>query len=362
MTKKKMMCVVGVRPEFIRMAPIIEAVRRNKDLELLILHTGQHYSYKMNEVFFDELGIPKPTVNLEVGSGSHGWQTAQVMMRTEKALEDLRPDLVAVFGDTNSSAGVALAAVKMQIPLAHIEAGCRSYDLRMPEEINRRLIDHCANFLFPVSEHCREILEQEKVPGKIFQCGDPLYDMFLKNREMAAGKSKILEKLGLGSEPLAIVTLHRAENVDNPLILKTIIGALAKIKTFRVVFPIHPRTESRLKECGALKIIPPVGYWDFLVLLSQAGLVITDSGGVQKEAFFAQVPCVTLRKSTEWVETVESGANTLLDPESDRLSDLLIEAVDRRSGVKEKLEVLENPYGDGRAAGQIVNILSRMDL
>lgn len=364
------MCVVGVRPEFIRMAPIIEAVRRNKDLELLLLHTGQHYSYKMNKVFFDELGIPKPMVNLGVGSGSHGWQTAQVMMRMEKALEDLRPGLVAVFGDTNSSVGVALAAVKMRIPLAHIEAGCRSYDLRMPEEVNRRLIDHCADFLFPVSEHCREILEQERVPGKIFQLGDPLYDMFLKNREMATGKSRILAKLSLGSEPLAILTLHRAENVDHPLILKTIIETLAKIKTFRVVFTIHPRTESRLKEfgllkelkSGALKIIPPVGYWDFLVLLGQAGLVITDSGGVQKEAFFAQAPCITLRKSTEWVETVESGANTLLDPESDRLSDLLLKAVDRSPKVKEKLKTLENPYGDGRAAERIVNLLSQLQL
>lgn len=370
MTKRKMMCVVGTRPEFIRMAPIIEAVQQNKNFDLQFLHTGQHYSYEMNKVFFDELGIPQPTVNLEVGSGSHGWQTAQVLMGTEEILEDLRPDLVAVFGDTNSSIGAALSAAKMQVPLAHIEAGCRSYDPRMPEEINRRLIDHCADFLFPVSDRCKETLELEKVPGKIFPCGDPLYDIFLKNREIAAGRSEILAKLNLGLEPLAILTLHRAENVDNSLTLIAIMEALVKIRTLRVIFPIHPRTETRLKELGLLKglesgkikIIPPVGYWDFLALLSRAGLVITDSGGVQKEAFFARVPCITLRQSTEWRETVESGANTLLDPKSVGLPALLLRAVDQSPDVKEKLKTLRNPYGDGRAAERIVDLLSRVEL
>lgn len=370
MAKRKIMGVVGTRPEFIRMALIVEAIRENHHLELFLLHTGQHYSYKMDKIFFDELGIPKPTVNLEVGSTSPSSQIAKIILGMEKALQQFKPALVVVWGDTNSSLGAAVAAVKAGAPLAHIEAGCRSYDMRMAEEVNRRLIDHCANILFPVSKHCQEVLEQERVTGKIFQFGDPLYDVFLTNSRIAGAHSTILKDGDLESKPLAILTLHRAENVDNPLTLKAIVGTLTEIRDFQIIFPIHPRTEGRLKEFGlweglkesALKIIPPVGYWDFLSLVSKAGLVITDSGGVQKEAFFAKVPCITLRKTTEWVETVELGANTLIDPESGDLQRLLAKAVKDGPGRQEKLQSLENPYGDGQAAKLIVDLLSRIDL
>jgi UDP-N-acetylglucosamine 2-epimerase len=324
----------------------------------------------MDKVFFDELGIPEPTVNLNVGSSNPNSQIAQIILGTAEALEQFKPDVVVVWGDTNSSLGVSVATVKANVPLVHVEAGCRSYDMRMAEEMHRRLIDHAADILFPVSARCQKILEEEKVPGKIFQFGDPLYDMFLKNFAIAGKRSEITKKLDLKAKPLAILTVHRAENVDNPLTFKTIIEALGGVRNLKVVFPVHPRTESRLKEFGllkelensSLKTIPPVGYWDFLLLLQNTSLVITDSGGVQKEAFFAKVPCITLRRTTEWVETVESGANTLLDPESEGLSDLLIRAVEQSPKVKEKLKTLENPYGDGRAAERIVNLLSQIDL
>lgn len=370
MAKKKIMCAVGTRPEFIRMSPIIKAVQQSSSLELQLLHTGQHYSYEMDKTFFDELNIPKPDVNLEVGSGSHARQTAEIMLRMEKVVEDLKPDLVVVFGDTNSSLAAALTAVKMQISLAHLEAGCRSYDLRMPEEANRRLIDHIADFLFPVSKYPAEILRGEKVPGKIFECGDPLYDVFRVNFGIARGKSGILRNLGLENQPFALLTLHRAETVDKQKTLKNIVSALKNIGSLPIVFPIHPRTEKRLEDFNLRKdldrstvdVTPPVGYWDFLVLLSMASWVITDSGGVQKEAFFARVPCLTLRRTTEWMETVDLGANTLIDPDDRKLSNLLAVAVEQAPRVREKLPALKNPYGDGHASERIVDFFARWEI
>jgi len=368
--KKKIMCVVGTRPEFIRMAPVIEEILGHPDFELQLLHTGQHYSYEMKKVFFDELGIPEPLINLGVGSGTHLYQLTQIMSRMGDVLEKFRPHLVVVFGDTNSSLGAALASVKTHVPLVHIEAGCRSYDLRMAEEVNRRLIDHCADLLFPVSDHCLQILQEEQVPGSSYQCGDPLYDIFIKNLEKAMNKSKILEKLGLVGKPFGVVTLHRAENVDDPETLGTIILALGGIANFPLIFPIHPRTKKRVGELalweglkiGLVRFIPPLSYWDFLALMCNAHVIITDSGGVQKEALFAGIPCVTLRESTEWVETVEMGANVLIDPRGEDVARRLQEAVDGCSKLKDDLRFKNNPYGDGKASRRIVETLLQIDL
>lgn len=367
--RRKIMCVVGTRPEFIRMALIIGEVRKNPALRLQLIHTGQHYNFEMDDIFFQELALPEPDVNLGVGSGSHGWQTAQVMIKMEESIKKFKPDLAVVFGDTNSSLGAALAAAKMNIPLAHIEAGCRSYDMTMAEEINRRLIDHCSDILFPVSEHCQKTLEKEKVPGRIFQLGDPLCDVFLKYFKKTRKQAEVIPGLNLEKDHFAILTLHRAENVDNPKILKNIVSSLTKIRQLPIIFPTHPRTVISLKKFklwhiskgSNLKIIKPVGYWDFLRLLRNAQLVVTDSGGVQKEAMFAAVPCITLRKSTEWIETVKLKVNFLVDPENKKMGKEIFSVLKRIKTIKRRFSIIKNPYGNGQSASKIVKVFSKLE-
>ncbi|MCC6018700.1 MAG: UDP-N-acetylglucosamine 2-epimerase (non-hydrolyzing), partial [Candidatus Verstraetearchaeota archaeon] len=307
--------VFGTRPQIVKSAPIVyEALRCGLDLE--VIHTGQHYDYLLSQVFIEEFGLPEPVVNLGVGSGSHAYQTGEIMLRLEKYLMGGRYALVLIPGDTNSALAGALTSVKLGIPVAHVEAGARCYDMSMAEEVNRRLIDHCSKLLFAPTLNCKRNLEKESVVGEIYLTGDTMYDVFLRFRDKAE-KSNILEKLNLVDGEYGLLTLHRAENVDDPVRLRSIFEGI-KRANIEIIFPIHPRTANRLREYGIslehsnIRIIDPVGYVDMLKLLKHARLVLTDSGGLQKEAFWSKTPCVTLRDRTEWVETVEAGVNFLV--------------------------------------------------
>ena len=356
--------VLGTRPEIIRSAPIISELSKRDDVSLHLVHTGQHYEHDMSGIFLDELKLPDIPINLEVGSGSDGWQTAEIMKRTEKVLDDLKPDLLCVFGDTNSTLGAALAAVKVQVPVVHIEAGARSFNLRMAEEVNRRLVDHCSSLLLAVSDNCANNLKKENVLGDIHVVGDPLYDCFSSNVSEAS-KLNILGSLGLKKNDYIILTLHRAENVDHKETLGNIIQALVEIEELRIAFPVHPRTKRKLLEfglCDQLKksnVVPlrPLKYGETLNLLLNSELVMTDSGGLQKEAFWAKAPCLTLRDVTEWVETVSLGVNYLGGNSKDTISTAFRYIMDHYDEIKRRLERAVNPYGDGSAAAKIAKAL-----
>ncbi len=316
----KLMLVLGARPQIIKSAPLIHEILKETELELQIVHTGQHYDYEMSKTFFNELELPSPLINLGVGSGSHAWQTGKMMMGLEKAMSKLKPDLVLVPGDTNSTLAGALAAVKLHLPVGHVEAGARSYDMRMPEEVNRRLTDHCSRLLFACTQNCVENLRKEGLPNEsIHLSGDTMYDVLLYLLPKAL-KDNVLERFNLESENYGVVTLHRPENVDNPEPLKSIVEALIQLEDLTLFFPVHPRAMKmlragglleRLRKAKHLRLVDPVGYLEMLHLVKHAKIVFTDSGGLQKEAFWLHTPCVTIRETTEWVETVQLGANML---------------------------------------------------
>lgn len=321
----KIATVVGARPNFVKLAPVSRQLRRGFDE--IIVHTGQHYDYLMDKVFFDDLGIPAPDYHLGVGSGPHGRQTGEMLSRIEEILLKERPDLVLVFGDTNSTLAGALAASKLHIPLAHVEAGLRSFDRRMPEEINRILTDHCSDLLLCPTETAVENLRREGLAKGVFLTGDVMVDSQRDCLRIAEQRSSALSDRGLEPGGYALATVHRAANTDDPARLKGIAGALEEIGD--VVFPCHPRTEKYLRQLGIwdrlsrrVKIIEPVGYLDMLMLERHARLILTDSGGVQKEAYLLGVPCITLRDETEWVETVEDGWNVLAGADEDRIVEL----------------------------------------
>jgi UDP-N-acetylglucosamine 2-epimerase len=355
--------VLGTRPQIIKSAPIIQQMLRQR-LDVKVIHTDQHYDYKLSKIFFEEMNLPEPHANLEVGSGSHTYQTGETMLRLEKVLKNLRPSLVLVPGDTNSALAGALVAVKMNFKVAHVEAGARSYDMSMPEEINRRIVDHISSLLFATSERCVKNLEKEMVLGRIHLTGDTMFDVFLKHIPLAS-KSSILKKNSLEPRTYLVLTLHRAENVDNPLKLKKIVETILQLNNMCIVFPVHPRTMGRLSSQGLLrkleeakhiKLLKPLGYHDMLKLMSEARLIMTDSGGIQKEAFWLKVPCITLRENTEWIETVEFGANFLVGYDTNRIvstTKMLI----NDDHIKDKIKRMPNPYGDGRAAEKIVEFL-----
>jgi UDP-N-acetylglucosamine 2-epimerase len=350
--------VVGTRPQIIKSVPVInEALKQ--DLEMQIIHTGQHYDYALSQVFFDELSSPEPLANLNVGSGSHVFQTAEIMLQLEKYLVSEKPSFVLVPGDTNSALASALASVKLGIPVAHLESGARSYDMHMAEEINRRLIDHCAQTLFAPTSNCKKNLEEESVTGEIFQTGDTMFDVFVNFKDKA-DKSAITSKLDLTNEEYAILTTHRAENVDDPEKLKKMLSAIQNAQ-MTVIFPIHPRTKERLKENGVslngtnIRTIDPVGYIEMLALLKNAKVVITDSGGLQKEAFWSKTPCITIRDRTEWTETVDLGVNFITDVDPIRITQALKHIQDNYREIKNRFK--SNPYGDGKASEKIVKIL-----
>ncbi|HVO68695.1 MAG TPA: UDP-N-acetylglucosamine 2-epimerase (non-hydrolyzing), partial [Aggregatilineaceae bacterium] len=313
----KIVSVVGARPEFIQSAPVSRALRpRHREV---LVHTGQHYDYLMSQTFFDELSIPAPDYNLEVGSGGQAQQTAEIMVRLEKVLLDEQPDLVIVRGDTNSTLAGALAASKLHIPTAHIEAGERSFDRRMPEEINRLVADRLADRHLCVSHTAVQNLAAEGITHSARWVGDVMLDAMLANRPIAHRHSTILNRLQLKPRGYALVTVHRAANTDDARRLGNIVAALNRVAE-PVIFPAHPRTRKALERWGFelaphIRLVEPVGYFDMTVLEENARLVATDSGGVQREAYFLGVPCLTLRDETEWQETVAAGWNRLVGVE-----------------------------------------------
>jgi UDP-N-acetylglucosamine 2-epimerase (non-hydrolysing) len=349
--------ILGTRPEIIKMSPVIRELERN-GMDFFILHTGQHYSYNMDRVFFEQLRLPEAKYNLEAGSGAHGEQTGKMLAGIEKVLMKEKPDVALVQGDTNTVLAGALAAAKMHIKVGHVEAGLRSFDRRMPEEINRVLADHCSDYLFAPTERSKVALLREGIPEKrIFVTGNTVVDAVFQNLKLAEEKDT-LEDLGIEQGNYFLVTAHRQENVDDPVrfagILKGLLE-LGKIFEIPVVYPIHPRSKMRLQEFGiktngSIRLINPVDYLDFLNLENGARLVLTDSGGVQEETCILDVPCVTLRDNTERPETMEVGANMLAGTDPDKI----LECV-RGMLVKDKR--WKNPFGDGKAAEKINRIV-----
>ena len=353
----KISVVLGTRPEIIKMSPIIRECER-LGLDYFILHTGQHYSYNMDRVFFEQLELPDAKYNLDVGSGSHAEQTGKMLIGIEEVLCKEGPGVVLVEGDTNTVLAGALAAVKLGVRIGHVEAGLRSYDRRMPEEINRVLADHCSDYLFAPTEKSRRILLGEGIEEeKIFVTGNTIVDAILQNLEISKGRGNVLNDLGLNSNDYFLVTIHRQENVDDEREFRSIIEGLERVqKEFNVelIYPIHPRARKRLKTFGleptGVRLIEPLDYLGFLQLESNARLVLTDSGGVQEEACILGVPCVTLRDNTERPETLEAWSNFLAgtNPYS------IVEKVKLMLG---KGNGWENPFGDGKAGKRIVKIL-----
>lgn len=365
----KLISVVGARPQFIKAAAVSRAiVAHNKKfsdsaLEEKIVHTGQHYDENMSKVFFDELEIPQPDYNLGVGSGSHGEQTGQMLQKIENVLVREKPGCVIVHGDTNSTLAGALAAVKLHIPVAHVEAGLRSFNRRMPEEINRVLTDHISDLLFCPTETSVENLANEGISEGVYQVGDVMYDSTLfYTKKSKRIEQKILERLDVQSKSYYLATVHRAENTNDTCRLANIVQALNEIATTDspVILPLHPRTVACVDKCGLkfvgnVKVIQPVSYLEVLVLEDNARTILTDSGGVQKEAYWFRVPCVTLRDETEWVETVELGWNSLVGANQNAI----IDAVRNADGcVSAKWDPV---YGDGYATARICKILLNKD-
>ena len=353
----KIAIVVGTRPEIIKMAPVITELEKGRE-DYFILHTGQHYSYNLDRVFFEQLRLPPTKYNLEVGSGSHAQQTAKILIGVENVLREERPDIVLVEGDTNSVLASALAASKLHVKVGHVEAGLRSYDRRMPEEINRALADHCSDYLFAPTKKAKAILQGEGIPdGKIFVTGNTIVDAVYQNLEIARETENSLDDLNLTPREYFLVTLHRPENVDDSARLASILDGLSKVATefhFPVVYPIHPRSRKMMTEFNLeprnLTLIEPVDFLGFLQLESNARLVLTDSGGVQEEACILNIPCVTLRDNTERPETIEVGANILAGASADKI----LECAQLMLGRQNRWA---NPFGDGKAGKRIVEIL-----
>jgi UDP-N-acetylglucosamine 2-epimerase len=363
----KLMLVVGARPQIIKSAPIIKEILKQNEIALQLVHTGQHYDFEMSKIFFGELDLPDPVINLGVGSATHAFQTGKIMIGLETAMKDLKPDFVLVPGDTNSTLACALTAAKLNLPVAHIEAGARSYDMRMPEEVNRRLTDHCSRLLFAASENCATNLLREGLSkSSIYISGDTMFDVFMQHMSRVL-ENDVLNEFGVEERQFGVLTLHRPENVDNAVKLANIMRAMGKIQDLPILFPVHPRTMMRLNSeelsrvvvKSRVRIIDPVGYHTMLSLISKARIIFTDSGGVQKEAFWLHTPCVTIRESTEWVETIQLGANTLVRAEEDDILEKT-RAILTASEVKKKLGALPNPYGDGKAAEKIISVLRKL--
>jgi UDP-N-acetylglucosamine 2-epimerase (non-hydrolysing)/UDP-GlcNAc3NAcA epimerase len=351
----RIVTVIGNRPQFVKAAAVSRLLRERH--EELLVHTGQHYDDELSRVFFDELGVPAPDRELGAGTGSNTAQTARILAALEPVIAELRPDLVFVYGDTNSTLAGALVAAQAGVPVGHVEAGMRSFDRRMPEELNRVLTDHASDLLLCSTETALENLEREHVAGEAHLVGDVMADVSLAFRDVAEERSRALEERGLQEGGYLVVTAHRAGNVDDPTRLCALVELIEALPR-PVVLPLHPRTRARLEAAKLLErlevadgieLAPPLGYLDFLKLARHARAVLTDSGGVQKEAYLLGVPCVTLRAETEWVETVESGWNVLVDLDAGAA-----------------LAALERPlpaqrpelYGGGRAAARVCDVLS----
>ena len=352
--------VLGTRPEIIKLSPLIRKLEEFNNNHYFIIHTNQHYSKNLDSIFFKELNLPKPRYNLGVGSAPHGEQTGRMLEGIERVLLRERPDIVIVQGDTNTTLAGALASTKLGIEVAHVEAGLRSYDRSMPEEINRILTDHISNYLFAPTEVAEENLKREGITENVFLVGNTIVDATLQNIEIAEEREK--ETLDIIKDmDYFLLTIHRAENTDNRRRLEGIVEGILKVAEHydnRIIFPVHPRTEKRLREYqlwdrlknSNIEVLEPVGYFKFLILEKYARLILTDSGGVQEEACILKVPCITLRKNTERPETLEVGSNLLVDIEREDI----IEAVEI---MLRRERNWRNPFGDGRSGERIVRIL-----
>ena len=352
MSPKIIASIVGARPQFIKAAPVSRAL--SSRFKEVLIHTGQHYDYGMSEIFFTEMEMTAPEFNLGVGGGPHGEQTGRMLIELEKVLAKVKPDCVLVYGDTNSTLAGALASAKSGIPLAHVEAGLRSYNRVMPEEVNRVLTDHISDFLFCPTDAAVENLAKEGVVHGVHRVGDVMYDALQHNLAIARNRSQILTRLDLKKGSYALVTVHRAANTDTPERMGSILEALSAL-SLKVVFPLHPRTQKMIREWGFVTssnvlFIEPQGYFDILTLQENADCILTDSGGMQKEAYLLGVRCITLREETEWVETVASGWNNLAGVDQNAI----------RTAFESWHPRGERPplYGDGHAAEQICEILS----
>jgi UDP-N-acetylglucosamine 2-epimerase len=362
----KIVSIVGARPQFIKAAPVCKAIRDHNEKEKdpriteVLVHTGQHYDHGMSQIFFDELDISEPDLNLGVGSGPQGWQTGQMLVRIEEVLLEEKPDFVVVYGDTNSTLAGALAAVKLHIPVAHVEAGLRSYNRDMPEEHNRVVADHCSDLLFCPTQTAVDNLTREGVTRGVRLVGDTMYDAALQFSSIARKHSTVLEDLDLEPKSYLLATIHRPYNTDIQDNLHNIFQAFAEIGEV-IVFPAHPRTTKKITALESafpqgvvpenIKMIAPVGYLDMLVLEENARLILTDSGGMQKEAYFFGVPCITLRPETEWLETVEVGWNVVAGANTLAIVDGFQKAINSPPTNRPSM------YGDGRASLEVVRYL-----
>ncbi len=349
----KIVSIVGARPQFIKCAPVSHELRKKH--EEILIHTGQHYDPEMSDVFFDELQIPKPDYHLDVGSGSHGKQTGAILERVEDVLLKEIPDLVLVYGDTNSTLAGALAAAKLHIPVAHVEAGLRSFDRTMPEEINRVVTDHVSDILFCPTKTAMDNLAHEGLNKGTYIVGDVMVDALRNNTSISESKSRIIELLGLTRGNYFVATVHRPANTDDRLKLTAIVEAFGESGK-DVVFPVHPRTKKYLHEYGLwdslsenIKCIDPLGYIDMLHLMKHAKKILTDSGGIQKEAYILGVPCITMRENTEWIETLTGGWNVLVG--ADKKMILAAIMADGRTSADNTV------FGKGDSAKRIVKIL-----
>ena len=367
----KLVSIVGARPQFIKIAPFARAFAEHnrtggEPIEDILIHTGQHYDAGMSDIFFEELELPRAAYNLGVGSGTQGAQTARMLEAIERVLLDIRPDMVLIYGDTNSTVAGALAAVKLHIPVGHVESGLRSFNRRMPEEINRIVADHVSDLLFAPTRTAVENLAREGLAERTELTGDSMYDAVLFNRELAETKSGILERMGFEPGGYGVVTVHRAENTDDPHRLQALLDAFNQLAAqgLPLVFPVHPRSAAVMRNQFAgwhehqnLRLIEPVGYLDMLRLVANARVALTDSGGLQKEAFFLGCPCVTLRDETEWVETVEAGANVLTGTDPKKIQAAVAAWASRYPAGNADFSVGSAAFGDGRAAHRICDAI-----
>lgn len=357
----KLVTVIGARPQFIKAAVVSRAIRDQYAgvIDEVLVHTGQHYDENMSHVFFDELDIPKPAYNLDISGGQHGAMTGRMLEAVENVLLKEKPDWLLVYGDTNSTLAGALAAAKLHIPVAHVEAGLRSFNMRMPEEVNRILTDRVSSLLFCPTHAAVKNLAAEGITVGVQQVGDVMYDAALFYRDQARMQSNVLGRLGLLIQGFALATCHRAENTDDSNRLHQILMALSDLTArLPVVLPLHPRTRRLIAEYGfahlleSLIVTEPLPYLDMVALEQAAQVIVTDSGGVQKEAFFYGVPCITMREETEWIETVDSGWNQLAGASSHSIAAAVLEVMD---GKRQPMDL--SAYGSGRAAADILACL-----
>lgn len=357
-SETNVMIVLGTRPEIIKLSPVIRACERHR-IEYSVIHTGQHYSDSLDSVFFEQLELPTPEYHLGVGSDSHGQQTAAMIAGIEEIILETEPDVLLVQGDTNSVLAGAIAASKLDVELGHVEAGLRSFDREMPEETNRILTDHTADYLFaPTAESKQYLLDEGIDEARIDVVGNTVVDSVHQNQSLATEKSNVLDALDLTPEQYVLLTAHRAENVDSPDRFRGLLAGVSETSRHldaEVIYPIHPRAENNLEEFDiavpeSVRVVEPQDYLDFLKLQANAQLILTDSGGVQEEACVLQVPCVTLRDNTERPETVDVGANELAGTEPERIVQNVLDVIDRPTD-------WENPFGDGTTSEQILETI-----